>query len=98
MGFLVWFCPFTKPQAGQQLLACEKHFYKQLVTAGMKKNLQTQNTYNSLQYNTGNTRPVAPVTARQAVSDRRNPDPSSVQRSDRYPIPTFFEYRMQAAE
>jgi hypothetical protein len=63
----------------------------------MKKNEQRV-FYTSTHTNTGVTKPMAPVAARQAVNDRRSPDPSSVLRSDRYPIPSSFEYRMRSAE
>jgi len=42
-------------------------------------------------------KPAAPFEARQAFTGRRAPDPSSVLRSDRYPIPSFFEYRMRVS-
>jgi hypothetical protein len=64
----------------------------------MKNNEQAKTLFTSMQVNTGTIKPAAPFTARQAYSDRRVPDPSSVQRSDRYPIPTFFEYRMRSSE
>lgn len=63
------------------------------------KNTETAKTlFNVAHANTGNLKPIAPFAARQASADRRAPDPSSVLRSDRYPIPTFFEYRMRTAE
>ena len=65
----------------------------------MKKNGQTQTVYLPVQQiNMGNTKPTAPITGRQPVIDRRSPDPSSVLRSDRYPIPSFFEYRMRSVD
>lgn len=64
----------------------------------MKNNEAVKALFNTAQTNIGNLRPVAPFTARQASTDRRAPDPSSVLRSDRYPIPNFFEYRMRAIE
>jgi hypothetical protein len=64
----------------------------------MKNDRETRTLFKSAQADTGNAKPSAPFSARQAVTDRRAPDPSSVLRSDRYPIPTFFEYRMRASE
>ena len=64
----------------------------------MKNNEQQKPFLNALQANAETTRPSAPFASRQAYSDRRAPDPSSVLRSDRYPIPAFFEYRLRTAK
>jgi hypothetical protein len=64
----------------------------------MKNTEQARTLFTTAQVNTASIKPAAPLTARQAFSDRRAPDPSSVQRSDRYPIPTSFEYRMRSGE
>lgn len=64
----------------------------------MKKDEPRKPSFASIRQNAVSARPVAPVATRQAVSDRRSPDPSSVLRSDRYPIPSFFEYRMRATD
>ncbi len=42
--------------------------------------------------------PTAPIVRQQDVADRRSADPSSVTRVDKYPIPSFFEYRMKPRE
>ena len=42
--------------------------------------------------------PTAPIVRQQNVADRRSTDPSSATRIDRYPIPSFFEYRMKPRE
>jgi hypothetical protein len=64
----------------------------------MKSNEQARTFLNTTASNTGNTKPAAPFANRQAFMGRRAPDPSSVLRSDRYPIPTFFEYRTRTGE
>jgi hypothetical protein len=64
----------------------------------MKNNEQVRTVFTNAQANTGTLKPAMPFTARQAFTDRRAPDPSSVLRSDRYPIPTFFEYRMRSSD
>jgi hypothetical protein len=64
----------------------------------MKSNEQARAFFNAVPQSAGHTKPAAPFTARQAFEGRRAPDPSSVLRSDRYPIPTSFEYRMRTGE
>jgi hypothetical protein len=59
----------------------------------MKQNEPVRTLFTKAQANTGTVKPEAPATARQLYSDRRRPDPSSVLRSERYPIPDSFEYR-----
>jgi hypothetical protein len=62
----------------------------------MKKNNEIKNIYTTLQANPGSSKPTMPVTGRQTfLMESRHPDPSSVTRSDRYPIPSF-EPRMRA--
>lgn len=63
----------------------------------MKNNETVKTVFANVQVNTANMKPVAPLTARQAFEGRRAPDPSSVLRSERYPIPSFFEYRMRVS-
>ena len=63
----------------------------------MKNNDSAKNAFKDLQVNAAHSKPAAPFAARQAFTDRRAPDPSSVLRSDRYPIPSFFEYRMRVS-
>lgn len=45
-------------------------------------------------------KPALPIiTTRQPVSERKKSDPSSASpKSERYPIPSFFEYRIKARE
>jgi hypothetical protein len=44
-------------------------------------------------------RPTIPVTGRQPQAERKMSDPSSsLPRGERYPIPSFFEYRIRARE
>jgi hypothetical protein len=65
----------------------------------MKNNEQTRAFFNAVPQNAGNTKPAAPFSSRQVFSGRGSaPDPSSVLRSDRYPIPAFFEYRTRTGE
>ena len=45
----------------------------------------------------GASKPVAPFTGRQ-IGSNKVLDPSSTLRSDRYPIPTSFEYRYNPRE
>ena len=61
----------------------------------MKSNETTKNIFANAQVSTASLKPAAPFEARQTFTGRRAPDPSSVLRSDRYPIPSFFEYRMR---
>jgi hypothetical protein len=63
----------------------------------MKNNESVKTIFTNVQVSTANTKPEAPLTARQAFAGRRAPDPSSVLRSGRYPIPSFFEYRMRVS-
>ncbi|HUQ96366.1 MAG TPA: hypothetical protein VM010_01790 [Chitinophagaceae bacterium] len=64
----------------------------------MKNNEQTRPVFANAQTAATSIKPAAPFTARQIFTDRGAPDPSSVLRSDRYPIPNFFEYRMRTGE
>jgi hypothetical protein len=44
-------------------------------------------------------RPSMPMTVRQPIVERKMSDPSStLPRGERYPIPSFFEYRIKARE
>lgn len=44
-------------------------------------------------------RPSIPMTTRQPVVERKMSDPSStLPKGERYPIPSFFEYRIKARE
>lgn len=64
----------------------------------MKNGEQPKALLTTIQLNTVNGKPVAPFAAQQAFHGRHRPDPSSVVRSDRYPIPAFAEYRMRVNE
>jgi len=64
----------------------------------MKQSEQTKHLFTPVQAGTGSLKPEMPFITRQVFSDRRAPDPSSVLRSDRYPIPAFSEYRMRVSE
>lgn len=61
----------------------------------MKNNESAKNLFTNVQASMAHVKPAAPFTAKQAFTGRRAPDPSSVLRSERYPIPSFFEYRMR---
>lgn len=39
--------------------------------------------------------PTAPILNERPLDERRNCDPSSAHRTDRYPIPSFFDYRIK---
>lgn len=44
-------------------------------------------------------RPSMPIITRQPIVERRISDPSStLPKGERYPIPSFFEYRIKARE
>ena len=44
-------------------------------------------------------KPSIPITTRQPFVERRNADPSSTYpKGERYPIPSFFEYRIKARD
>lgn len=44
-------------------------------------------------------RPSMPVTTRQPIVERKRSDPSSaLPKGERYPIPSFFEYRIKPRE
>jgi hypothetical protein len=46
-----------------------------------------------------NGKPSIPLTARQPVVERKTSDPSSASpKGERYPIPSFFEYRIKPRE
>ena len=40
-------------------------------------------------------KPVAPIIRRQIIQDKKNADPSACVTTEKYPIPSFFEYRMK---
>jgi hypothetical protein len=62
----------------------------------MKNSEQARSLFTTVQTNTG--KPAAPFASQQSFSGRNRPDPSSVVRSDRYPIPALPEYRMRVSE
>jgi hypothetical protein len=64
----------------------------------MKQREQAKSFFTQAQSTTGSLKPEMPFTARQAYTDRRTPDPSSVLRCGRYPIPALSEYRMRLSE
>jgi hypothetical protein len=39
--------------------------------------------------------PTAPIVSERPLDERINCDPSSAHRTDRYPIPSFFDYRIK---
>ena len=44
-------------------------------------------------------KPSIPLTTRQPIVERKTSDPSSSQpKGERYPIPSFFEYRIKPRE
>lgn len=43
----------------------------------------------------GGAQPTAPVIGRQQVSEWKQKDPSSTSAGNRYPRPTFFDYRVR---
>ena len=44
-------------------------------------------------------KPAIPLTTRQPIVERKIADPSSsLPKGERYPIPSFFEYRIKARE
>jgi len=69
------------------------HFTEQAI---MKQNEPVRTLFTKAEAIAGTIKPEAPAAARQMYNDRRAPDPSSVLRSERYPIPDFFEYRTRA--
>jgi hypothetical protein len=64
----------------------------------MKQSEQAKNRFTQVHTSTGSLKPEMPFATRQVFSDRRAPDPSSVLRSGRYPIPAFSETRMRMSE
>jgi hypothetical protein len=46
----------------------------------------------------GASKPVAPFVGKQLAGQQRANDPSSSLRTDRYPIPSSFEYRFNPRE
>ena len=59
--------------------------------------VQNSNNMTVVHLAIGSSKPVAPFTGRQKISNRSQ-DPSSSLRADRYPIPTSFEYRFSPHE
>jgi len=48
---------------------------------------------------TGAGKPSMPLTTRQPIVERKTSDPSSASpKGERYPIPSFFEYRIKPRE
>lgn len=44
-------------------------------------------------------KPSIPMTTRQPIAERKTSDPSSTSpKGERYPIPSFFEYRIKPRE
>jgi hypothetical protein len=39
--------------------------------------------------------PTAPIVRERPLDERKNCDPSSAHRTDKYPIPSFFDYRIK---
>jgi hypothetical protein len=71
----------------------QPEFFISREQAIMKQNEPVRALFTKAQANTGMVKPEAPAAARQSYTDHRAPDPSSVLRSERYPIPDSFEYR-----
>jgi hypothetical protein len=64
----------------------------------MKNIEQARALFTTAQTSASTGKPAAPFASHQSFNGRNRPDPSSVVRSDRYPIPELPEYRMRVSE
>ena len=64
----------------------------------MKNNEAEKNFFSNAHTNGATLKPATQFITKQVLSERRVPDPSSVLRSDRCPIPTYLEHRMRMGE
>ncbi|HVG40507.1 MAG TPA: hypothetical protein VM888_02755 [Chitinophagaceae bacterium] len=61
----------------------------------MKQSNIDKAVFSDVRLNNEKLKPSSTANTEPANVDRKNPDPSSVVRSERYPIPSFFEYRIK---
>lgn len=64
----------------------------------MKQQEQSKSLFATPQLNVASLKPEIPSMARQGFLGRRASDPSSVLRSDRYPVPAFSDHRFRIGE
>ena len=59
------------------------------------KHTDSRKKYTISTTNSFTDKPAAPIISRHLIQDKKNIDPSACVTSERYPIPSFFEYRMK---